>query len=155
MRGWLIIPVVLILFTACKGKNKIPSGVLHPPKMQAVLRDLMRADQFLTYFVLNKDSSLNKVTESLKYYQQVFAIHDITQAEFQKSFTFYQEHPDHLRIIMDSMSRAPVAPPVQVTEPAPAVLAPEAIPDSNQQPQAPSRKDTLTRLQKKKALKVE
>jgi hypothetical protein len=154
MRGWLLIPVVLFLF-ACKGKNKIPPSVLQPKKMQAVLWDVMRADQFLNNYVLIKDSNLNKVSESLKYYDQIFAIHEISQEQFQESFTFYKEHPDLMKVIMDSMSRAPVVPPTQVIDPAPAVVAPIAIPDGIQQPQDPSRRDTPTRKEKKKGLPVQ
>ncbi len=61
--------------------------------MQAVLWDLMRADQFLADYVFNKDSSLDKTTESLKYYQKIFAIHKVSKEEFQESFSFYQAHP--------------------------------------------------------------
>ena len=155
MRGWLFIPVVLFLLAACKGKKKIPEGILQPPQMQAVLWDVMRADQFLNNYVFNKDTTLNKVSESLKFYEQIFAIHEINQEQFQESFTFYKEHPDLMMVIMDSMSRSPVVAPVQLSEPVPAVTAPVMITDSIQPPQLPLRRDTLTRLQKKKALRVE
>ena len=66
--------------------------ILPQKKMQAVLWDMMRADQFLTDYVLNKDSSLNKITESLKYYQQIFAIHKIT-GRISEKFFFLQVAP--------------------------------------------------------------
>ena len=36
-----------MFFAGCKSKNTVPRGVLSPDKMEAVLWDMMRADQFL------------------------------------------------------------------------------------------------------------
>jgi hypothetical protein len=148
MRSWLLIPLLLFGLSACKGKNSIPNGVLPQKKMQAVLWDMMRADQFLMANVLSKDSSLNKVTESLKYYQQIFAIHKTTREEFEKSFSFYKDHPALFKIIMDSLSRDPLAPSPQPVQPV-------ATPDITQPVQNQSLPDTAIKLQKKKPLSVE
>jgi hypothetical protein len=85
--------------------------------MQAILWDLMRADQFLNEYVLNKDSSLNKKTESQKYYQQIFAIHKISREEFLNSFTYYKMHPVSFKPILDSISAPPKAIPQQTLTP--------------------------------------
>jgi hypothetical protein len=107
MRTLLLIALVVIFTAGCKGKNAIPNSVLPQKKMQAILWDMMRADQFLADYVLNKDSSLNKTTESLKYYQQIFAIHKTSKEEFQHSFSFYKSRPGLLKAIMDSISTPP------------------------------------------------
>lgn len=104
MRTFLLILILLFITAACNNKNKIPNTVLSQKKMQGILWDLMRADQFLNDYVLNRDTSLNKTTESLKYYQQIFAIHKTTKEEFQHSFSFYKSHPALLSSIMDSIS---------------------------------------------------
>lgn len=104
MRNSLLIIFILFFTVGCKDKHGVPGGVLSQKKMQIILWDIMRADQFLTDFVLNKDSSLNKTTESLKYYQQIFAIHKINKEEFQHSFSFYKSHPALLKEIMDSIN---------------------------------------------------
>ncbi len=110
--------VLLLFFTiGCKSKNDIPNNVLPPPKMQLILWDMMRADQFLSDYVLNKDSSLKKIPESLKYYQQIFAIHKVTKEEFQHSFSFYQSHPVLLKALMDSISKPVDAAPKQLAKP--------------------------------------
>ena len=88
MRISLLIALAVIFTAGCKNKNVIPNNVLPEKKMQEILWDMMRADQFLADYVLNKDSSLNKTTESLKYYQQIFAIHKTSKDEFQHSFSF-------------------------------------------------------------------
>jgi Domain of unknown function (DUF4296) len=107
MRTGLLIALVVIFTAGCKSKNAIPNSVLPQKKMQAILWDMMRADQFLADYVLNKDSSLNKTTESLKYYQQIFAIHKTSKEEFQHSFSFYKSRPVLLKAMMDSISTPP------------------------------------------------
>ncbi|MDZ4793667.1 MAG: DUF4296 domain-containing protein [Bacteroidota bacterium] len=107
MRNGLLILILLIITAGCRSKNKIPRDVLPQKKMQAILWDMMRVDQFLADYVLNKDSSKNKTTESLQYYQQVFAIHKISKEEFQRSFSYYKSHPVLLKAVMDSISASP------------------------------------------------
>ncbi len=130
MRIGLLIVLLLIFTVGCKNKNGIPNSVMPQKKMQAILWDMMRADQFLTDYVLNKDSSLNKTTESLKYYQQIFAIHKTNKEEFQHSFSFYKSRPILLKAIMDSISTPP-------RETAPTLAKPDSVP-----PAFNSNKDT-------------
>lgn len=107
MRSRLLIFFLLLIITSCGKKNKVPRDVLPQKKMQVILWDMMRVDQFLADYVLNKDTSKNKTTESLRYYQQVFAIHKISKEEFQRSFAWYKTHPVLLKAVMDSISAAP------------------------------------------------
>lgn len=85
--------------------------------MQAVLWDMMRADQFLADYVLNKETSINKDEERFKMYQQVFAIHKIDKTLYQRSLNYYQSHPDLLKVILDSISKPKLAPLVDTTKP--------------------------------------
>jgi hypothetical protein len=101
----LLIIYCSIFFIACKKKDNVPDGILPAKKMQAVLWDIMRADQFLADYVFNKDSTKNKKTESIQLYSQVFAVHNISKEEFEKSFIYYKQHPQLMQVIMDSMSR--------------------------------------------------
>jgi Domain of unknown function (DUF4296) len=111
MRTTLLTIFLLVIFFGCSSKNKIPADILPQDKMQAVLWDMMRADQFLSNYVLVKDSSLDKRVESIKYYQRVFAIHKVDKTEFVKSYHYYRDHPALLSDIMDSLSRrSPTAP---------------------------------------------
>jgi len=103
MRTALLIVCSLLLLVACKKKDRKPGNVLSKEKMQAVLQDMMRADQFLTDFVFSRDTSLDKKAESIKLYNQVFAIHRVSKEEFQKSFSFYQSHPELMKALMDSI----------------------------------------------------
>lgn len=107
MRATLLITIVCFLISGCSSKEKIPQDLIPEKKMQAVLWDLMRADQFLNDYVLNRDTSLNKSAERLKYYNSIFSIHKISRENFQHSFAYYQAHPSLFRMIMDSLSTPP------------------------------------------------
>jgi hypothetical protein len=73
--------------------------------MQSVIWDLMLADQFLMGYIVSKDSSVDKKIESIKLYQRVFTMNDISKESFQKSYAFYQAHPSLLQRIMDTLSK--------------------------------------------------
>lgn len=79
--------------------------------------DMMRADQFLADFVLNNDSMLNKRDVSIKYYQQIFSVHKISEQDFQKSLYYYRTNPSLFKKIMDSLSQVPGDAPTQVVNP--------------------------------------
>lgn len=118
MRLIFLVAVLFSLATiACN--NKKGDKVLPPEKMEAVLWDLMRADKFLSDYVLNKDTAKKIDSESIKMYNRIFAIHKITGEQFQKSFTYYKTHPDQLREIMDSISRPANAAPTEMVAPQP------------------------------------
>lgn len=117
MRCGLLILFLSFLVAGCKNKNRVPAGILPTSKMQAVLWDIMRADQFLTDYRVNKDTALDTEAESIKLYRQIFSIHDISREEFQKSFSFYQSHPVLLKEIMDSMSKPPAVAPAELIKP--------------------------------------
>ena len=93
----------LFLFQSCLEKNNIPPGVLSKDKMQSVLWDMLRADQFVIDNA-SRDSLLNKEKKSIELYEQVFKVHHITKNDFQKSLDFYQGRPDLLKIIIDSIT---------------------------------------------------
>lgn len=96
---------LFIISFGCKGKEKVPGNILSQEKMKIVMEDMMKADQFLSDYVLNRDTSKKREPESIKIYNQVFAIHQITPEKFYKSFDFYQQHPGLLQPILDSLSK--------------------------------------------------
>ncbi len=103
MRTGLLI-IAILFFAGCKNKKAVPGNILPQAKMQAVVWDMMRADQFLTDYVLNKDTALKKQTESIKLYQQILAINKVSKEEFERSFNYYKSHPLLLKVIMDSIA---------------------------------------------------
>jgi len=86
----------------CIRDNKIPKDVIPQNQMRKIIWDLMRADAYVTDFVM-KDSTLDKKAESAKLYEKIFDIHTTTQEAFKKSLAFYQSRPDLFKVISDSL----------------------------------------------------
>lgn len=100
----------LLLFTsfiicaavACSDKNKIPRSLLQPEKIIPVMWDLTRAETFWETRRY-RDSTLTQ--DSLyKLYARVFTLHKVSKDHFYKSFTWYQQHPDVNKVLMDSLN---------------------------------------------------
>ncbi len=102
MMSRVTLAILLIAIFSCKNKKDIPSDVLKPEKMQLVLWDMIRADQ-LSQEILLHDSSRKVQPENLKLYSKVFQAHKISNEKFKTSFAFYQDRPDLLRVIFDSI----------------------------------------------------
>ena len=104
-------------FFSCRPKEKIPEDVLPPEKMEVVLWDMVRADQFVTDFVSSRDTTIKIDSQSIRLYQQIFRVHKISKDEFAKSFNFYKSHPSFLKPVLDSiMARKGNAPTEKVPE---------------------------------------
>jgi hypothetical protein len=101
-----LVPVIFFIsfFISCSNKNKVPDEVLPASEMEKVMWDMFRADEFVTSFVWKNDSGINRLDTSLRLYEEIFRIHDITKEKFEKSLSFYRTHPDLLKSIVDSLS---------------------------------------------------
>jgi len=103
MRARLVILFYFLFLLGCKNKNKVPHGIIPENKMEMMIWDMVRADEFITSLEINPDST-NKKTESIKLYEQIFRIYNSSKKEFQKSLSFYTSHPALLKVMMDSLS---------------------------------------------------
>ena len=65
MRNGLLIVFVSLFLADCKSGNKVPGNILPQAKMQAVMWDMIRADQFLNDFVLNSNPNADRKTEKI------------------------------------------------------------------------------------------
>ncbi|HSU28411.1 MAG TPA: DUF4296 domain-containing protein [Chitinophagaceae bacterium] len=104
MRPGSLILILISLLMSCGSRDHIPRGVLPPDKMQAVLWDLSRSDQWLNGYVFPDSSTLDQKMESIKMYEQIFSLHHTNKEEFQKSFKYYQAHVSAFKPILDSIS---------------------------------------------------
>jgi len=102
-KGHIILLYFLFVF-GCKSRNTVPHSIIPDNKMELIIWDMTRADEFLTAYVINKDSAVDKKAESIRMYEQIFRIHKTSKEEFQNSLSFYQAHPAMLKIMMDSLS---------------------------------------------------
>jgi hypothetical protein len=112
-RSWFIFLLLTGVVFSCTNKNKLPEGILPEPKMQAVLWDMIRAADFLNNYVFYKDASSDKAAESLKWNEKVFKLHNVTREQFVKSYDYYQQHPQKMKAMMDSIGRIKVEPEIQ------------------------------------------
>lgn len=102
---WRTPAILLVLFflAGCSNKDKVPSAIIPPDKMQHVLWDMIQADQYAEMY-LAKDSAGGKAKkETLTLYAQVFQLHKISREDFQKSFQYYIDRPDLSRSLLDSV----------------------------------------------------
>ena len=94
--------ILAIFFSACVAKDKVPQGIIPQNEMRKLMWDMIRADAFVSDFVM-KDSTRNQKTESAILYEKIFSIHSTTEDVFKKSLIFYQSRPDLLKVITDSL----------------------------------------------------
>lgn len=96
----IVILIGAFLFFSCS--RSVPKDVLPPPEMQAVLWDMMRADEMANFYA-DKDSSYNNVGRYIDNYQTILSLHRVSKEDFKKSFDYYLEHPEKLKPILDSV----------------------------------------------------
>ena len=99
MRSLRILLFAVLCFSC---KSSIPKDVLPPKKMQAVLWDVMQADELAEYYSA-QDSSFRSLFKHIDYYHKVFAVHKIRKENFTKSLAYYENHPSKLKPILDSI----------------------------------------------------
>lgn len=103
MRLFFLLNLFLFL-TGCKNSKKIPAGVLTQNEMQLIMWDLIRADEYVSNFLL-KDSGIIEKQARLQYYNDIYKIHETDEEQFRQSLSFYQSRPDLMKVIMDSLRR--------------------------------------------------
>jgi hypothetical protein len=97
----LLIFSVLFLFYACSS-SPVPRGILPPERMQKVVYDLIRVDEFINNFVV-KDSTVDVKKKRSSLYEQAFKVNNTNKKEFYSSYKYYQQHPDIQRGLFDSL----------------------------------------------------
>lgn len=93
-----------VAFTGCGSKQHLPSHILEQDKMEAILWDLIRADLFISNYMVIKDSALDKKQQGIELYSLILKQHKVTQEQFKESFLYYRSHTLLLRELMDSLS---------------------------------------------------
>ena len=65
---------------------------------------MMNAGQYVSSYVLTKDS-IDKIGESTRVYGQVLQLHAISKEQFERSYAYYRDHPELMKVILDSLSK--------------------------------------------------
>jgi Domain of unknown function (DUF4296) len=106
MSGRWVMGMLLICLVAgvgCSDKNSVPRGILPREKMDLVMWDMAQADQYAALY-LTKDSARNdRKAETMRLYEEVFRLHEITPEQFRKSYHYYLDHPELNQLLFDSV----------------------------------------------------
>jgi hypothetical protein len=92
--------LTVIFISGCK--PEVPKDVLPPKKMQAVLWDVLRADDMANVYALS-DTSFYSFQKHAPYYRTILEVHSITKKDFVNSLEYYKSHPVLLKKILDSI----------------------------------------------------
>ncbi len=99
---FMLLLVVVLAVSACKEeKPVIPADVLQPKQMAVVLADIQLADASIQIRSLTATDSTKLI--AVAYYKEVFQKNNLTQESFSKSFSWYQQHPDMLATVYESV----------------------------------------------------
>lgn len=117
------------LVVACGSKSDVPKSVLPKEKMEDLMWDMLRADEFVKEYMLARDSSLGDTAEYIKMYERIFRLNKTNREQYAESFTYYRTHPKLMKEILDSLNvrgqqqslpseaNIPEKPPFDVTSP--------------------------------------
>ncbi len=92
-----------ILLFSCSERGK-EEAIIPKEKMEKILWDIIQADQFSVQYLKKDSATLNVKEETMKLYDEVFAVNHVTREQFKTSYNFYMEHPDITRSMFDSLS---------------------------------------------------
>jgi hypothetical protein len=98
-----LIALLPLFFIACKENNGMAGGIIKPEKMRLILWDFYKAEAY-TQAYIKKDSSKNPVFENAQLQQKIFFIHGVQKKDFYKSYAYYQDNPEQMRTILDSIN---------------------------------------------------
>lgn len=97
----ILIIAAVIFCISCKESK--PSGIIKPEKMKGILWDVFKADA-LSQQIVSTDSSKSLAEVNGRLTSQVFLIHNVTADQFEKSYTYYTQHPAIMITMLDSIN---------------------------------------------------
>lgn len=109
---WLILYLVFIV--ACSEQKR--ADVLPQDKMREVMWDMIKAGEFLDGYVFGRDSIKNKAALAAAWNNKVYELHRITKDQFDKSYSYYKDHPALMKGILDSLGKRNAPVPVAAAD---------------------------------------
>lgn len=103
MKNALVIAFLLLMFFSCTPKNSTPIGIMKVEKMQTILWDLARVDEYLANYPVH-DSLVSKEKQKLILYNQVLKFNKTDESDFKKSIRYYENNPQLLKVVFDSLA---------------------------------------------------
>ena len=96
--SFYILALLTILIACNSNKQLLPIQ-----KMKVVMWDMVNADEWMKLAAV-KDSTIILKKENIALYNKVFALHKISKDEFYTSYSYYQNHPNEMKILLDSIA---------------------------------------------------
>lgn len=103
MKNGLVIACLWMMFLSCNSKNSTPIGIMNVEKMQTILWDLARVDEYLSNYPVN-DSLVSNEKQKLIRYNQVLKFNKTNEKDFKKSIRYYENNPQLLKVVFDSLA---------------------------------------------------
>lgn len=89
---------LLLFITSCNKTSKpLPIST-----MKMVMWDMINADEWMK-IAASKDSNVLLSKKNVSLYNKIFADYNITRDKFYSSYSFYQNNPNQLKELMDSL----------------------------------------------------
>jgi hypothetical protein len=102
---WVVAAMIVCLVAgaACSDKNRVPGGILPMDKMEQVMWDMAQADQYAMFYLVKDSAHIDRKSETMRLYEEVFRLHQVTREEFGKSYRYYLDHPALNQVLFDSI----------------------------------------------------
>jgi hypothetical protein len=71
--------------------------------MESLMWDMAQADQYAALYLAKDSAHIYRKTETLRLYEQVFRLHQVSREEFSKSYQYYLKHPKLNQLLSDSV----------------------------------------------------
>jgi len=96
---FLIVFCIVIFLVSCSSKNE---KIISLSDMKVIIWDMMCAENYYSYMTVSDTTFLQK-KKNLQLYNQVFHFHDVSKEQFYNSYTYYEKHPDDMKVLFDSI----------------------------------------------------
>jgi hypothetical protein len=87
----------------CAGKDGVPRGIIPRDRMEQVMWDMAQADQYVALYLAKDSVHIDRKKETLKLYETVFRLYDVSLEQFRKSYRYYLDHPELGQLLFDSV----------------------------------------------------
>jgi hypothetical protein len=71
--------------------------------MEQVMWDMAQADQYAALYLMKDSAYMDRKAETMRLYEEVFRLHQVTPEQFRKSYHYYLDHPELSQLLFDSV----------------------------------------------------
>lgn len=93
----------VLMASGCSDKDSVPKDVLSHDKMEAVMWDVIQAEQYSANFLVKDTPRLDLKMENLRMYDEIFRLHQTSREQFRKSYQYYMGRADLAQVLFDSL----------------------------------------------------